>query len=276
MIEARSSKISYLSRRGIEYISLHIPIIRTIYWEVAPKYYQWYLKPDLCDFALPISPFSILYTSPKSIDRFTGIQGNAFERVEDIGKVQQGNWDKKNRIDQEGVSEVFTANRLTDTILYKSLKSHFEENINWEHTQFIKELGRRVSRGEVVWHGCQTEEDIYNRCEQIDYLFENIRLEGYKTQFDIVQNRKFQSFKNSGFINMLLNEITVDIGRDGSLLFVDGRHRLSISKILNLEKVPVFVITRHNKWLDKLKQHQKGKIKLNHPDVNTDNKNSYL
>jgi ParB-like chromosome segregation protein Spo0J len=37
------------------------------------------------------------------------------------------------------------------------------------------------------------------------------------------------------------NEILVDVGRDGTPLFVSGRHRLSLAKLLGLDTVPVAV-----------------------------------
>ena len=45
-----------------------------------------------------------------------------------------------------------------------------------------------------------------------------------------------------------LGEIIVHIARDGSFLFDDGRHRLSIAKILRLTQVPVLVLLRHRDW----------------------------
>lgn len=46
-----------------------------------------------------------------------------------------------------------------------------------------------------------------------------------------------------------LNEITVDIGRNGELLYAGfGIHRLSIAKILGIEKVPVIVGMRHARY----------------------------
>jgi hypothetical protein len=45
------------------------------------------------------------------------------------------------------------------------------------------------------------------------------------------------------------HEIYVNIGRDGTLFFnFNSRHRLAISKILELAKIPVRVFVRHEQW----------------------------
>lgn len=45
------------------------------------------------------------------------------------------------------------------------------------------------------------------------------------------------------------NEIVVDLIRTGDPVFVTGRHRLSIQKILGLDQVPVAVVVRHPVWV---------------------------
>lgn len=41
----------------------------------------------------------------------------------------------------------------------------------------------------------------------------------------------------------------VDVGRDGTLLFVNGRHRLAIAKLLDVDAIPVGVLVRHADWI---------------------------
>lgn len=42
------------------------------------------------------------------------------------------------------------------------------------------------------------------------------------------------------------HEITVNIGRDGQFLYnSEGRHRLSIAKVLNVDSVPVLILGIH-------------------------------
>lgn len=51
------------------------------------------------------------------------------------------------------------------------------------------------------------------------------------------------------FREVMENEILVDVTRTGEPVFVTGRHRLSIAKILNLDRIPVAVVVRHPNWI---------------------------
>jgi hypothetical protein len=45
------------------------------------------------------------------------------------------------------------------------------------------------------------------------------------------------------------NEIVVDVGRDGDLLLVSGKHRLFLARVLELDTVPVAFLVRHANWM---------------------------
>jgi len=104
-------------------------------------------------------------------------------------------------------------------------------------------------------------------------LYENIKKIGYKSQREIVKENiedPYQKFQIIG------DEIIVNIGRNGDLLFDNGRHRLSIAKILNIEKIPVRILVRHEKWqkfrdelVKYINDHLDGEslYELPHPDL---------
>ena len=59
-------------------------------------------------------------------------------------------------------------------------------------------------------------------------------------------------------------EITVDIARNGDLLWRGGAHRLAIVKILGVDKIPVRICVRHKKW-----QENRDKLYVDHDlDIN--------
>lgn len=96
----------------------------------------------------------------------------------------------------------------------------------------------------------------------MDSLYNDIRLNGYKTQVELLSEQG-----SSDFLDRLVNEITIDIGRDGQLLHVDSKHRLAIAKLLNLDKVPVFCDHRHEDWMKKRDElFRRGACDV-HPDV---------
>lgn len=45
------------------------------------------------------------------------------------------------------------------------------------------------------------------------------------------------------------DECRAGIGRNGEIIrFSAGRHRISLAKILQLEKIPILIVVRHEKW----------------------------
>jgi len=49
------------------------------------------------------------------------------------------------------------------------------------------------------------------------------------------------------------NEVEIAVSRDGELLFVDGRHRFVIAKLLGIEEIPVIVNLWHRDFIDNVK-----------------------
>ncbi|UIP01058.1 hypothetical protein Hbl1158_06810 [Halobaculum sp. CBA1158] len=102
----------------------------------------------------------------------------------------------------------------------------------------------------------QTESDVRRRYAKIDSLHEDIAENGYRTQTELYQTgeRVGTGFGNDigpkGLLERFAHEITVDIGRDGTLLFVDGRHRLAIAKVAEVDRIPVTILVRHETWME--------------------------
>ena len=88
------------------------------------------------------------------------------------------------------------------------------------------------------------------RLDDIQRLYNSIKEQGYLSQSDLLQmDKKGTVDRNNDAETPLLNEITVDIGRDGDLLYCGyGSHRLAIAKILELDSVCVKVGARHKQW----------------------------
>jgi len=153
------------------------------------------------------------------------LEDRSFPNSEKIrGKVLSGNWDVTNY-------------KFTDLDAYRAFKERIEKGAEWRDTDFYKNILTRIESGQYVW-GLKNIADLDKRCEYFDWLYEKIKNEGYKI------NRSIHN-KNTTF-----DEITVNIGRNGEYLFQDGRHRLSIAKILGIKYVPVMVFVRHKKWME--------------------------
>ena len=97
----------------------------------------------------------------------------------------------------------------------------------WQETDYYQKRLRRILAGRVQWE-CRTPADWDERMKRLEGIFDDIRCRGYR---DVGRDR-----------------VGINIARDGTLLFNNGRHRLSFAKILCLEAIPVDVNNVHLDW----------------------------
>jgi hypothetical protein len=176
-------------------------------------------------------------------------------------RVLKGDWDKNKLL------------KFEDLDVYQAFKQRFEEGKKWEETKFYHRVLGRISDGRRKW-GCKNKEEFHERLKKIESLFYKIKENGYKSKKELYSPKGLL-----GKLEMpsaILDDVSVAIGRNGQLLFVNGRHRLSIAKLLNLSKIPIRVIARHKKWMDFRKEliafcknYQGGELyqSLTHPDL---------
>jgi len=70
------------------------------------------------------------------------------------------------------------------------------------------------------------------------------------------------------------DESMVNIGRNGRFIFDDGRHRLMLAKIMDIDEIPVRVLVRHKDWQNIRMMAYKSSVDRysDHPDLTiTDN-----
>jgi 2-polyprenyl-3-methyl-5-hydroxy-6-metoxy-1,4-benzoquinol methylase len=178
-----------------------------------------------------------------------------YHKYHDRGKVVSGNWDLKKVL-------------FSELPIYKAFVEHFHEKKDFKETYFYQQVLEEIDSGASPW-GCNSKSDFDERLKTIDSLYEGIMKEGYKSQalLSDSESSRFSSFES-------VDEILVRIGRHGEILFEDGRHRLTIAKLLNIPKVPVKITVRHSAWyafrkeiLNHAKQHGN---KVYHPLTHID------
>ena len=160
--------------------------------------------------------------------------GNLFKLY--FSPVVAGEWDK----DCESLE--------TFDIIY-SFQNHFNEGTSWEETDFYSRALSCINDGRewVGWGKLDTPKDLDDYLDRIETLFIRIKREGYKTQ-NCLQSEKENSIWVRNSRALELHEVTVHIDREGQILLEDGWHRLSMSKILGLESIPVRIAYRHKNW----------------------------
>ena len=192
-----------------------------------------------------IDPHRLYEVDPKRIDRtvsWTRISDDLksdehprFRRPKYrlAGRVFDGDWDR-------------TADRVTDSTVYRSFRAHFEQGVPWERTEFYDEMISVFEADGEQWD-CRSEADLQRRCEQLDRIYERIATDGYRTQHELYE-RGHPAPSPHRTYRLIWGEIAVNIGRDGEFVFQDGRNRLAITQLLELESVPVVVLVRHRAW----------------------------
>jgi len=165
---------------------------------------------------LHVSPKDIVYSS---YGKFIDVIGR--------GLVIGGNWDSLEM-------------RFEDLPTYRIFNEVISEKKNWQETDAYQEILTRIGRGEFLWSSSNKAE-LDKRLAMHDELIDSIRTNGYKSQKELCTS-------------MNNDEVIVNIGRDGDFIFANGGHRLSIAKILEIEKIPIIVSVRHIEWMRFRKQ----------------------
>ncbi len=276
-----SDAINELGKRGLggfvrvitEYGLLRSPISsvasRNLYWKVAPDYYRWrWSHPE--GYVAPLDPFKIIWISPEEINRFSRRQyPQDINATRLFGTVKSGEWDRRSdiptKLGYDGTpAYLYHADSFEETIIHRSIKQRFVDGVPWTETPIVSEARSLLESEQGRWRGCDSEAAICRRCAEIDDLYHQISANEYRTQFELIRQG---NIRRVGFLDALANEILIDIGRGGELLFANGRHRLSIAKILELDTIPVAVLVRHEKWMEKRDRVYSDKVTYNHPDM---------
>lgn len=214
------------------------------------------------------SYYSFRYDAPVDNTRLIEVDPNAISTKRDSdakkqirwrGAVQSGDWDGNTR-------------GLDEYDLYSSLVDHFEEGTPWPET----ELWQRVKENcesNPDWNkwGCEDFRAFEDRLRRLDDLYEFMESEGYLSQSEILYSSDdpMRDYESGSYpLPLEYNEITVLIGRDGELILHDGRHRLAIASVLDVESVPVRVKVRHREWQEFRDEVYRGEAAgIDHPDL---------
>ena len=195
---------------------------------------------------------TMLYVDPQDIQMTVArddptLTGNS---VWHFGSVAGGDWDLSGvPVREHGDVYTILAKRVQEGLAYEEIP------------EFTAHL-RAIEEGALL-DSCTTPEEYMARWREIEGLYGRIAAEGYKTQEELGGDNP-------------LDEIRIQIGRRGELLFEEGLHRLAIAQLLALPQIPVLVTRRHEQWARL--RHALIKIVLqrgffhqpfNHPDLDS-------
>ena len=160
-------------------------------------------------------PFKTISVDP-SIIKYTS--GASRRR----GWVIDGEWDKSGK-------------EFMQRTIPLAIEQRFAHGSHWNETGLASKYDRI---------------EFQKRTRSIESLYKSISEEGYKSQCELIQQSPEVAWDNlNDAMHPLVNEIAVDIGRDGEILWnMCGQHRLAIAKVLGVDQVPVQVFCRHTEW----------------------------
>jgi hypothetical protein len=193
-------------------------------------------------------PFTVVDVDPAEITtmvEFSALPRSARDRqmfpksrFQYAGSVIGGDWDQSDR-------------RFEESELYRSFVAHFQDGVDWPQTALYDTILGYIDNGTPLW-GCTTESEFRDRCRELDALYDAIRQHGYRSQAELLRAPIDDPVHGDTAVpyhlRLVNHELAVCIGRDGDILFKDGRDRLAIAKILGLDSIPVWVMIRHPRW----------------------------
>ena len=249
-------------------------LTRPLYWTVAPAVYRRFSPTDFTDSTATPDQFTIERVDPRRIRRFTPrIYPPWHDRAESFGRVESGNWDRRpyDATPCHGgpPMELFYADRIEDGPFYRAIESHFVDGVRWEDTEFVRRVIDLLEDGhEFVWRDCSCREDVLARCRRVEELHRSMRRHGCLSYRELTS----ASRREEGFLRCMNQEIVVDVGRDGELLLVSGKHRYAVARALGLDEIPVAFLVRHAKWMEVRRAAARGAEAVpvepaDHPDL---------
>ena len=173
---------------------------------------------------------SIIYIPPKDINK-KPVSSVNFNLRQEIKKRTLFKF-------QVICSEDWQANiksfEIENTPFYRAAHNVFYKNDKWEEQELYKKqldlIKKRIPRA-----GCITEKCLNKKYNYYwSGLFNTIKTNGYLSQKTL--NKKCS------------DEIRVAISEYGDFLFLDGRHRLTYAKLLDIPEIPVFVVAVHENY----------------------------
>ncbi len=169
------------------------------------------------------------------------------------GKIAGGDWD-------------LVRQEIDSMISYLAFRERFFEGKDWEETVYYQFLKRKAAVAKEKnlelpfpdnFDKPRTPEYYFDyflgKLKYWEELYYKIKGRGYRSQASGNSYPRSLHSKKATYEGLPENEVEIAVSRNGELLFVDGRHRFVIAKLLGMEEIPVIVNLWHRDFIDNVK-----------------------
>jgi hypothetical protein len=190
------------------------------------RYTRWHRYANRRRYDAPADPWKVVRVDPEEVTFYAVVSLKW-----GLGRVRGGEWDRR-----------ANCGRVSDVYIHEGLTQRFEEGYDWEETAYYRWARNQFDAGNTV-RGYETLEAFRTqRCEYVDDLFESVREEGYRPNFET-------TYDDPGEVEYAHDlEPLVLVGRSGEIIWSEGFHRLVVASILGIDEIPVYVLRRHEQW----------------------------
>ncbi|KKK94159.1 hypothetical protein LCGC14_2685640, partial [marine sediment metagenome] len=173
----------------------------------------------------------VCWVSPEKIQYI--IQNRLFFKWNKSNRIKSGDWD-------------LTKKPIDLLLIYQAIRKRFLEGKNWEETDIYNLIPSKQPKGAEIWT-FKSEEVRDKYLIKTDFLFNEIKKVGYRLQKELYTLK--ERFTKLDW-KPIFDEVVVAIDRNGNFLFINGKHRIAIAKVLDIPKIPIIFLIRHYKWME--------------------------
>lgn len=185
-----------------------------------------------------------------------------------LPRTRAGNWDRKTIHWETYATEI-----------QESVQMRYEYGYDWKKTPYYEMLVDGLETGDTGYTvRFENTQHIQQHLSELDDLYETIDAGGYKRTIDVFDDTHSPEPLNVSYhlkrTRAKYNDVAINFDRNGEAIFIgDGTHRVALSKVAEIETIPVRVHVRHEEWVKRKKmimQHcrENGNLTpISHPDI---------